>query len=345
MNKSQFANLSVAQLIDANLDRAKEGLRVVEDWCRYGLHNQELIVTLKDWRQQLGQFHHFQYKKSRSTTTDEGIGLTHPAQSNRRLPEDVVAANCSRVQEALRVLEEFSRCSSPKLSSTAANIRYGLYQIELEILNVSIHSKRIQKLNCSQICLITSPHPKLYNIINSALNAGIRMIQYRSKSTNDLQKIKEAQDLRNLCKKYDALFIVNDRIDIALAVQADGVHLGQGDFPPNIARSIIGEEFLIGKSTHCLKQLNEAEEESCDYLGVGPINKTETKPDIHPVGINYATLASKSTVMPWFAIGGINKSNVKEIKEAGAKRIAICKWIINSENPEKTSKEIVELFK
>ena len=120
----------VARLIDANLDRAREGLRVVEDWCRFGLERDDLVISLKDWRQRLGQLHRDRYKQARSTATDPAAGLDHPAQLDRHSPRHVVAANCARGQDALRVMEEYGRCSDPPLAAASAAIRYGLYDLK-----------------------------------------------------------------------------------------------------------------------------------------------------------------------------------------------------------------------
>ncbi len=137
----------VAQLIDANLDRAKEGLRVIEDWCRYALNNKAFVIALKDWRQQLGQHHHEFYKRARSTQTDQGAGLQHPAQFKRSQPREVVAANFARVQEALRVIEEFSRIADPELSKISTAIRYKIYDLEIDILKASKNQIRLKKLS------------------------------------------------------------------------------------------------------------------------------------------------------------------------------------------------------
>ena len=137
----------VARLIDANLDRAREGLRVVEDWCRFGLERDDLVVRLKDWRQRLGRLHRNIYKQARSTATDPGAGLSHPAQLERHNPQAVVAANCGRVQEALRVLEEYGRSLDPSLASESAAIRYGLYDLEVTCLNASALNARRRTLH------------------------------------------------------------------------------------------------------------------------------------------------------------------------------------------------------
>ncbi len=333
---------SVAQLIDANLDRAKEGLRVVEDWCRFNLGREDIVIQLKNWRQQLGAHHFESYKKSRSTATDQGLGLSHPAQLKRTKPIEIVSANCARIQEATRVLEEFTRLSNPELATTAANIRYGVYEIEKKLLESSISSRRHRKLNSCKICLITHPQQDLIQKVKLALEGGVGMIQFRCKKYSDLEKISQARQIASLCKEYKSLFIINDRLDIALAVDADGVHLGQNDIPTNIARKILGEERLIGKSTNCLEQLHLAHQEGCDYLGVGPINKTSTKPEINPVGLSYVREASKESNLPWFAIGGINESNIKEVASSGAKKIAVIGAIMNSDNPKNLSMKLIE---
>ena len=107
---------------------------MVEDWCRFGLGREDLVISLKDWRQRLGKLHQERYKQARSTVTDPGAGLEHPAQLDRHSPRQVVEANCGRVQEALRVLEEYGRSVDPPLASEAAAIRYGLYDLEVTCL-------------------------------------------------------------------------------------------------------------------------------------------------------------------------------------------------------------------
>ncbi len=322
----------VAQLIDANLDRAREGLRVIEDWCRYGARNENIVITLKDWRQRLGSHHLHIYKQARSTENDHGIGLKHPEQNNRNSPEKIISANSARVQEALRVLEEFTSCLDPSLASTASKIRYGLYDLELEILNLTIGFKRRNKLFDSTICLVTRPQDNLIEIVEEAINVGINMIQYRGKKGTDKDNYLQAEKIAELCKKSNTLFIINDRIDFALALDADGVHLGQNDLATDVARRLIGTERLIGRSTNCLEHINLASQEGCDYIGLGPIFFTNTKSEVKPIGLDILKKIPKKINLPYFAIGGIDHSNVKSVSNAGAKRIAIVSAIMNSKN-------------
>jgi thiamine-phosphate pyrophosphorylase len=338
---------AVHRLLDANLDRAREGLRVLEDWARFGLDRPDLVARFKDLRQRLGRLHGEAYKQARHTASDRGAGLTHPAQQERLLPAQVVAANAARVQEALRVLEEFGRPLDGVLAAEAAAIRYALYDLELELLQASpAAAQRRQRLAACHIYLVTSPVPQLEAVVAAALAGGVRLVQYRAKegSTNpdgspltDLQRLEQADALRRLCSAHGALFLVNDRIDIALAVEADGVHLGQGDLPVAVARRLLGPDRLLGRSTHRLEQLRQAIAEGCDYVGVGPVNATPTKPGREPVGLAYVREAAAACAIPWFAIGGIGLDTLAELRQAGAERVAVVRALTATADPAAAS--------
>lgn len=334
----------VARLLDANLDRAREGLRVVEDWCRFGLDRDDLVITLKDWRQRLGALHREEYKQARSTETDSGAGLDHPAQLDRHRPDHVVAANCARVQEALRVLEEFARNNTPSLAQTAATIRYGLYDLEVTCLEATRAGRRHSRLNDAQVCLLTCPSTNLVPTVEQALRSGVQMIQYREKTANDRQQLEQATTLAELCRRYGALFIVNDRIDLALAVNADGVHLGQDDLPTDVARRLIGTERLLGRSTHTLDEVRRADAEGCDYLGLGPAFSTSVKPEKAPIDLNLLTEATDVTHRPIFAIGGIDANNVPTLIEHGCRHIAVIGAIMKANDPAAASQALLRLL-
>ena len=334
----------IAQLIDANLDRAREGLRVMEDWCRFGLKRNDFSIKLKDWRQQLGAHHHNIYRKARLTSADPAMGVSHPLQKNRSTPEDIFIANSSRVQEALRVLEEFTRITDPKLSALATRIRYETYQIEINVLNTKEGMNKRKILKDCSLYLVTSNRKGLKEIVLQSLEAGVKIVQYREKFLNDSEKVNQAKDLSSLCKKYNSLFIVNDRIDIALAVDADGIHLGQEDFPTNIARKLLGSEKIIGRSTRCLENIKKAEEEGCDYVGIGPVFPSETKKKLNPIGIDCLRKGLNKTLLPAFAIGGINSSNINKLNQMTNLRIAVSDTIINSNDPFAKTKKLLKLL-
>ena len=332
----------VARLIDANLDRAREGLRVVEDWCRFGLERADLVKTLKDWRQRLGALHADSYKQARSTATDRGAGLSHPAQLDRRSPSAVVAANCGRVQEALRVLEEYARASDPALASEAAVIRYGLYDLEVTCLNASSGQQRRNRLKDCTLCLITTPADNLIEQVSGALRSGVSMVQYRCKQGKDRERMQEAIAVRDLCRSHGALFIVNDRVDLAMAADADGVHLGQDDMPAATARALIGADRLLGLSTHSLDEVQGAIHEPVDYIGLGPVFSTAVKPDRAATGTALIQQAMANTTLPLFAIGGINSSNLSELMDVGCRRIAVIGAIMSASDPSAASLQLLK---
>ncbi|MBW3042455.1 thiamine phosphate synthase [Prochlorococcus marinus] len=335
----------IAQLIDANLDRAREGLRVMEDWCRFGLKRKDFSIQIKDWRHQLSAHHHIIYRKARLTSRDPAMGVSHPLQKNRLTPEAIFIANSSRVQEALRVIEEFTRITDPKLSEVASKIRYESYEFEIKVLDTKEEIVRRKILKDCSLYLLTSNKKNLKEIVLQALDAGIKIVQYREKFLNDIEKINQAKELASLCKKYNSLFIVNDRVDIALAVEADGIHLGQEDIPTKIARELLGPEKIIGISTHCIEDIKNAEKENCDYIGIGPIFPSETKKKLHPIGIDYLRKGLNETLLPAFAIGGINSSNINKLNQIKKLRIAVSDAIINSNDPFSKTEELFKLLK
>ena len=338
---------AIERLLDANLDRAREGLRVIEDWCRFGLARPDLVSRTKDFRQRLGRCHQARYKLARHTATDPAAGMAHGAQAERQGAAAVVAANCGRVQEALRVLEEFGRALPGPLAGEAAAIRYGLYDLEVDVLRAAAGPGwRRELLQQCQLYLVTSPVANLEAVVAAALGAGVRLVQYRAKADapagdapaggpaiTDQQRLADARALRELCARHGALFLVNDRLDLALAVDADGVHLGQDDLPPAIARSLLGPDRLIGRSTNRIEQLHQAVADGCDYVGVGPVNATPTKPGRDPVGLEYVRQAAAASPIPFFAIGGIDAATLDGALAAGASRVAVVRAITHAADP------------
>ena len=334
----------IERLLDANLDRAREGLRVLEDWARFGLDRPDLVARSKDLRQRLGLVHRDSYKRARHTATDSAAGLTHPAQAGRSSPERVVAANAARAQEALRVIEEFGRGIDAPLAEEAARCRYRLYDLEVDLLRAyrDGDGRRALLGRCSLYLIVGAGAGAA---VAGALEAGVRIVQYRSKAgdpLDDRQRLGEAQELRRLCHSHGALFLVNDRVDLALAVEADGVHLGQGDLPLSVARRLLGPDRLIGCSTHAPEQLHRAVAEGCDYVGVGPVNATPTKPGRAPVGLAYVAAAAAECPVPFFAIGGIDLGSLGTVIAAGARRVAVVRAIAAAADPQAASAALLE---
>jgi thiamine-phosphate pyrophosphorylase len=177
----------------------------------------------------------------------------------------------------------------------------------------------------------------LVKIARKAINAGADIIQLRFKNGTVLDKLRLAKILRKL-SRGKCLFVVNDDIDVALAVGADGLHLGQEDLPIELARKIFSRKLLIGISCHSLRQAKDAQRRGADYIGIGPIFATSAKPKLHPIGPKVLSQIKKNIRIPAFAIGGINQKNIKKITDLGVNRVVIGRAICKSKNIDKTIK-------
>lgn len=319
----------LCRILDANLDRAREGLRVIEEWCRFGLNNAALTEQCKQLRQDLAAWHSFDLRIARDTPGDMGTDLTHAQEKQRADIQAVLQVNFSRVQEALRVLEEYSKLYSSVMGEAAKQMRYRVYSLESSVLR----QKRFQKLVQSALYLVTSPSEKLFMVVEAALQNGLTLVQYRDKSAEDDVRLGTAQKLAQLCRQYDALLILNDRVDLALAVDADGVHLGQQDIPIAVARQLLGPQRLIGRSTTNPEEMQGAIQEGADYIGVGPVYETPTKVGKPAAGLEYVRYAAEKAPIPWFAIGGIDQTNVSQVLAGGAQRVAIVRAIMQADDP------------
>jgi len=339
---NQPKDLRISQIIDANLDRAREGLRVLEDWSRFGIGREDLVIKIKNFRQILGKNHLYFYKKSRNHVLDKCRGISHEEQFKRKNSENIISSNAARVQEALRVIEEFSRDHNLELSKIASEIRYEIYNLELEILDSNNFKKSELIIKENSLYSLTDHKENLLEIIESILSGGVKIIQHRFKEGSDKDNLKEAIEINKLCKKYNSLFIVNDRIDIALASNADGIHLGQNDLDIHIARKLLGDSKIIGITANNSIDITNAVKNGCNYLGIGPVFKTDIKKDKEPLGIARIKDLTKELTIPWFAIGGIDIKNVSALKEQGINKIALVSGLLNSENPREEAIMIIK---
>ncbi len=332
---------AIYRILDANLDRAREGLRIIEEWCRFGINNQQLAQECKQLRQELAQWHSAELRQARDTPSDVGTELSHPQEEKRDSINSLLQANICRTQEALRVLEEYGKLYQPQMSLICKQIRYRVYTLESNLLN----SDRLTKLKNSALYLITSPSENLLSIVDESLKGGVTLVQYRDKEiTDDNVLLAQAQQLCQLCHKYNALFIVNDRVDVALAVDADGVHLGQQDIPIALARQILGSGKIVGRSTTNPEEMQKAIAERADYIGVGPVYQTPTKPAKAAAGFEYVQYAAANSPIPWFAIGGIDLNNLPNVLEAGAQRVAVVRAIMRAEQPALVTRQFFSVL-
>ena len=172
------------------------------------------------------------------------------------------------------------------------------------------------------------------DVVPAALRGGADVVQLREKQAADGEVIAVGRALRPLCDQHGALLVINDRADLAIACGADGVHVGQDDEPVAAVREVVGDRLFIGLSTHSAEQVDAAEQDpDVDYLGVGPVYETATKPGVAPVGLELVEYAAGTARKPWFAIGGIDTSRVHAVAEAGARRIAVVRAVGDAADP------------
>ncbi|GAB6138586.1 thiamine phosphate synthase [Halanaerobaculum tunisiense] len=180
-------------------------------------------------------------------------------------------------------------------------------------------------------------------VVKEMLEAGIEIIQYREKEKKMLYKYQECKKLRELTTQAGASLIINDDVDLALAVEADGVHIGQEDLPVKEVRNLLGPDKIIGLSTHCPEQAQAAQEMEADYIGVGPIFETDTKGDVcDPVGLEYLEYVVKNIDLPCVAIGGIKEHNVDLVKDIGANYISMVTEIVGAKDIKEKIRSIRE---
>ena len=165
---------------------------------------------------------------------------------------------------------------------------------------------------------------------------GIDLVQLRAKAALDRDLLKDAKIIHQLCQERGIIFIINNRLDIAQVVDADGLHLGQADLPLRAARVFLGRNKIIGISCHNLTQALKAEAEGADYISIGPAFSTLTKPSLKPINLRLIKMINRKLKIPFFAIGGISQANINKVKSYGAKRVAVCRAICRAKNIKKS---------
>jgi thiamine-phosphate pyrophosphorylase len=320
------------RVLDANADRAREALRVLEDYCRFVLNDAILSGALKQLRHDLAAAlpPQIQLTAAGDTVNDVGTSIGTVREYTRESPTSIATANSKRLQESLRSLEEYGKLIDPNMGRACEQLRYRAYTLEQSLLFG--HNAR-QRLANARLYLLASARPDLETLIHTSAAGGVDIIQLREKQLPDRKLLTLAKEARQWTREAKVLFIVNDRPDIARLCEADGVHLGQDDMPVAHARRIVGPDTIIGVSTHNLDQLRQAVLDGASYVGVGPTFSSTTKDFGQLAGLDYICAAARETELPAFALGGITVQNIDQIIACGATRIAVSAAISDSENP------------
>lgn len=338
----------VFRLIDANANRAMEGLRIVEDIARFVHDDEGLTRDYKELRHRLRNLLDAlgglpDRCAFRDTPQDVGTTIEIPSEYRRVSVDDLAATNSQRAQQSLRALEEACKLARPELAPDLERLRYDAYSLEARLL-LRGRGERIRRLQACTLCLLMEGMESIDLFRASAramFSAGVPMIQLRDKRLNDRQLLERAQALSALGHAHQALVIVNDRVDIAVASGADGVHLGQEDLPLPRARRLLGADRLIGISCHSVGQAGDAIAAGADYLGSGPTFPSRTKQFPELKGVPLLVEILKSTTLPVFAIGGISSDNLNGVLDAGGTRVAVSAGIHATPDPPAAARELL----
>ena len=342
------------RIIDANANRAREGIRTTEDYIRFALGNGRWSRQLKSIRHAITAILQIAFAGrsligSRSAGSD--LGRPEDAPNTDAEPhiykessKEVAQRGAKRAQEALRVLEEYLRAEQPAASLQLSRHRYELYEAEQWLLGPGdaariLASAQVYVLLTESLC-----KQGLITTAEAVLRGGAKVLQLREKDQTDHAYLAQARNLRVLCDQFGSVLICNDRVDLALSADAPGVHLGQNDLSVLEARQVAGEKLLIGRSTHSVEQARyAAESERADYIAIGALYETSTKRGRVLIGLNVAAqVFALRLEIPVYAIGGITHGRVGELKAAGVNRIAVSSAIILDRDPETATKRMIE---
>jgi len=338
------------RIIDANINRIGEGLRVLEEFARLSLNDPLLTGQLKDIRHKILHIDEELQRQliaARDASGDVGAGMTAAGEAKRRGPAETIIANARRVQESLRVLEEIAKEPETGLESEEyEKARFELYTIEKVLLSKMLRQDKTKRLAGLYVIVDVGSLKgrSAVDVAAAAIRGGAKVLQLRDKGNSRRRFFDIAVEMRKLCKQNDILFIVNDSLEIVLATDADGLNLGQEDLPVAEARRLLPIDKLIGASASTIEEAREAQAAGADYLGVGAIYATPTKTDIEVVGPGIIKKIKKAVNLPVVAIGGINKDNISEVMKAGADATAVISAVMGATDIEKSTRELIKII-
>jgi thiamine-phosphate pyrophosphorylase len=335
---------AVLRIIDANLNRAREALRVLEDYARFALDRRGLCESLKRLRHDLAGATEEVARDAilwRDTPGDVGTTVKTSREESRDSLNHVVIAAGKRLGEALRTIEESLKTVDPNRASQVESIRYRFYEIERQIA-FTLRPVACLFANVRLYVLITEgccKRPWL-EVARGAIEGGADCIQLREKELDGRQLLDRARQLALLCRKHNVISIINDRADVALLSGSDGVHLGQDDLPATEARKLLGTGKIIGVSTHHIAQASQAVLDGADYIGVGPFFRSKTKTRDFVAGPQYAQQVAQEISIPSVAIAGICCDNVDQVLATGMKSVAVTSDVCAADDPREATRRL-----
>jgi thiamine-phosphate pyrophosphorylase len=350
--------LAALRIIDANFNRAAEGLRVIEEHSRFALNDGHLTECCKRLRHDLTAalraLRRDQLHAARESQIDVGAYINTPEERSRSSLAHIAAAGWQRIQQALRAIEEYAKLLAPDIAPRVEAIRYQAYTLSKACTTTAASQERLADARLYVLLDGRSSECEFALRAQELISAGVHVLQLRDKRLDDRTLLARARLLRRIIDEnettarqeprppttdhspvttHSPLFLLNDRPDLAILARADGVHLGQDELTVHDARQIVGPDMLIGVSTHNISQARQAVLDGASYLGCGPTFPSGTKEFDHFPGLDFLREVAAEIALPAFAIGGITCENLSQVLATGFTRVAIGGAIATCKEP------------
>jgi thiamine-phosphate pyrophosphorylase len=326
------------RIVDANLNRSREALRVVEEYMRFVLDSAPLAEDVKQLRHDLraaaDAFPQRNLLAARDTVGDVGTRLSTAAEQTRADAADVVRAALKRLPESLRAIEEYAKGIDAEAAAGFEALRYRVYTLEKSLAAVLSPDARLTSMRLYVLVTSSLCRRPVFETVDAVLAGGADAVQLREKEMPAGEFVTLARGVVERCRRAGALSIVNDRADVARAAGADGVHVGQDDLSVRACRQVMGERAVVGVSTQTPEMARRAMADGADYIGAGAVfaSRTKTRKDV--IGIDGLRAIVQAVPLPTVAIAGITLDNVAEVAAAGPTAVAVCSDIIASGDPQ-----------
>lgn len=327
------------RILDANFNRSREAARVLEEFARFQLDHAGLAGRCKAARHRLAECARayeeaagVSLADSRDTVGDVGTRLGTETEASREDVGDVVTANLKRLQESLRSIEEYGKIISAPVSAGIEALRYEVYTLEQDLLRFRAYAAALQS-PLMVVATVARWDDALRRVVEACGACGVGMLQLRMKDAPDRDCFDTALRTCELLAGSDTTLILNDRADLALAVGAGGVHLGEEDLPLRAARQLMGGGRLVGATAPDPATAGAAVLAGADYLGAGAAFATASKGNAVVRGVDAILSVQNAVDVPVYAIGGITPANVETLVAAGLRRVAVGAAVTEAENP------------
>ncbi len=349
---AEIPSNQLIRVVDASLNRVSEGLRVLEEVARMVLNDKSLSQELKTLRHRLvvtNTATNLQLLEARNAENDVGTDMGIIGEKQEKELLDVLISNARRVQESLRTLEELAKIPGTSTRSDTHKFRqarFSIYTIERLLISKLLRKEKAKLISGLYVIIDTRALQgrEPVEIARQVIQGGAKVIQLRDKLMDKKTLLDLAKQLKAICTQENVLFIMNDYLDLALAVGADGLHLGQQDLPFNIARKLMPIDMLLGCSVTTVAQAIAAKFEGADYIAVGSIYPTSSKENITLVGLERLREVRQAILLPLVGIGGITKDNTSELIRAGADSVCVISAVLGADSPVEAARQITDKF-